>query len=78
MTETESNRTYATALVETIEFLSAAPARVPLLASGVGPIADLNRRLTMIMRGTTPRKLGWHGVLVVVGFGAFLLPLLPS
>jgi len=74
----QANRTYATALVETIEFLSAAPAQVPLLASGIGPISDLNRRLTMIMRGTTPRKLGWHGVLVVLGLAAFLLPLLPA
>jgi hypothetical protein len=74
----QANRTYATALVETIDFLSAAPATVPLLASGVGPISDLKRRLTMIMRGTTPRTLSWRGVLVVCGLGAFLLPLLPA
>src|SRR5260370_700967 len=71
-------RPYPTARVERIEFRSAAPARVPLLAGGIGPISDLNRRLTMIMRGTTPRKLGWHGVLVVLGVGALLLPLLPA
>ncbi len=74
----QANRTYATALVETIEFLSAVRSPVPLMASGVGPIADLKRRLTMIMRGTTPRTLSWRGLLLVVGLGAFLLPLLPS
>jgi beta-lactamase regulating signal transducer with metallopeptidase domain len=73
----QANRTYATALVETIDFLSAVRSPVPLLASGVGPISDLKRRLTMIMRGTTPRTLSWRGVLMVLALGAFLLPLLP-
>ncbi len=74
----QANRTYATALVETIEFLSAVRSPVPLLASGVGPISDLKRRLTMIMRGTTPRTLSWRGLFLVCGLGAFLLPLLPA
>jgi beta-lactamase regulating signal transducer with metallopeptidase domain len=74
----EANRTYATALVETIDFLSAVRSPVPLLASGVGPISDLKTRLTMIMRGKTPRKLSWCGLILVCGLGALLLPLLPS
>jgi beta-lactamase regulating signal transducer with metallopeptidase domain len=74
----EANRTYATALVETIDFLSAVRSPVPLLASGVGPISDLKRRLTMIMHGTTPRTLSWRGMVLVFGLGAFLLPLLPE
>ena len=61
---------YATALLETLDFLSDAPPAMPLLASGVGRVVDLKRRLTMIMRGTTPRTLGWRGAAAVVGLGA--------
>src|SRR5205814_1981157 len=43
-----------------------------------GRVSDLKRRLTMIMRGTTPRALGWRGLLAVLGLGALLLPLLPA
>ena len=73
-----AGKTYATALLETLDFLSDAPPAMPLLASGVGRVVDLKRRLTMIMRGTTPRTLGWRGVAAVVGLGALLLPLLPA
>ena len=50
-----AGKTYAVALLETLDFLSDAPRATPLLASGVGRVADLKRRLTMIMSGTTPR-----------------------
>jgi len=73
-----AGKTYATALLETLDFLSDAPPATPLLASGVGRVVDLKRRLTMIMRGTTPRTLGWRGAAAVVGLGALLLPLLPA
>jgi beta-lactamase regulating signal transducer with metallopeptidase domain len=73
-----AGKTYATALLETLDFLSDAPPATPLLASGVGRVVDLKRRLTMIMRGTTPRTLGWRGAMAVVGLGALLLPLLPA
>jgi beta-lactamase regulating signal transducer with metallopeptidase domain/molecular chaperone GrpE (heat shock protein) len=73
-----AGKTYATALLETLDFLSDAPPATPLLASGVGRVVDLKRRLTMIMRGTTPRTLGWRGGAMVVGLGALLLPMLPA
>ncbi len=73
-----AGKAYAAALVETLAFLSDDPPAVPLLASGVGRVADLKRRLTMIMRGTTPRSLGWRGGLAVLGLGVLLLPLLPA
>jgi beta-lactamase regulating signal transducer with metallopeptidase domain len=69
-----AGRTYATALVDTLDFLSTAHPAVPPLASGLGQVTDLKRRLTMIMRGTTPRALGWPGSLAVIGLGALLLP----
>ena len=72
-----SRRAYAEALVGTLDFLSHAPAATPLLASGIGHVADLKRRLTMILSGTTPRALTWRGGLTMLGLAA-LLPLLPA
>ncbi len=72
-----AGRAYAMALVDTLDFLSAVRAAVPPLASGIGQVADLKRRLTMIMRGDTPRALTWPACLAVLGLAA-LLPLLPS
>jgi beta-lactamase regulating signal transducer with metallopeptidase domain len=71
-------RAYALTLVETVDFLSEARAALPALASGVGHVDNLRRRVTMIMRGATPRALTWGGCLVVFGLAAFLLPLLPT
>jgi beta-lactamase regulating signal transducer with metallopeptidase domain len=73
-----AGRTYAAALMDTLDFLSSAQPAVPLLASGLGQVADLKRRLTMILRGTTPRALSWPGCLAVLAVGAFFLPLLPA
>ena len=73
-----AGRTYASALMDTLDFLSSAQPAVPLLASGLGQVADLKRRLTMILRGTTPRALSWPGCLAVLAVGAFFLPLLPA
>lgn len=73
-----AGRSYALALVETLDFLSDARPAAPLLASGIGQVSDLKRRLTMIMRGTTPRSLGWGSTLALFGLGALLLPALPT
>jgi hypothetical protein len=69
-------RTYATALVDALEFLADEPRAAPLAACGIGGVSDLKRRLTMIMRGKTPQALGWTGALVLAGLVA-LLPLWP-
>jgi hypothetical protein len=70
-------RDYALALVETVDFLSESRAALPALASGVGHVDHLRRRVTMIMKGATPRCLSWAGGLVVVALGMVLLPVLP-
>ncbi len=70
-------RAYATALLETVDFVSEVPAALPLLASGLGEVRDLKRRLTMILRGTTPRSLGWRGALAVFALGVLGLSLAP-
>jgi beta-lactamase regulating signal transducer with metallopeptidase domain len=74
----ESPRAYATALVETLDFLSGTCPALPPAASGVGPLHLLRRRLTMIMRGSTPRALTGAGFLALCGLGLVLLPLVPS
>jgi len=74
----DSAKTYALALVETVDFLSEAPADLPLAASGVGRVRLLKRRLTMILQGKTPRALTVTGMLVVAAVGVLLLPLIPG
>jgi beta-lactamase regulating signal transducer with metallopeptidase domain len=73
-----SAKTYALALVETVDFLSEARPALPALASGMGHVHDLRRRVTMIMQGTTPRALTWSGLIGLFGLGAFLLPVMPT
>jgi beta-lactamase regulating signal transducer with metallopeptidase domain len=73
-----AGRAYALALVETVDFLSESRSALPQGASGIGHVHDLRRRITMIMRGATPRHLSWAGGLLVLTIGAALLPLLPT
>jgi beta-lactamase regulating signal transducer with metallopeptidase domain/archaellum component FlaC len=73
-------KTYATALLAAIEFVSGArtaPA-ASSAASGNGHVSCLKRRLKMIVRARTPRGLCWGGRLAVLGTAALLLPLAPS
>jgi beta-lactamase regulating signal transducer with metallopeptidase domain len=72
-----SGRAYATALVDTLDFLAGAPA-APAAACGLGTMSDLKRRLGMIMAGKTARALSWSGCAAVLGLGALLLPLAPA
>jgi bla regulator protein BlaR1 len=71
-------RAYATALLATIDFLSETDYALPAVASGIGHVHDLRRRLTMIMQGKTPRGLSGPGLAVVLGMGVMLLPLMPK
>jgi beta-lactamase regulating signal transducer with metallopeptidase domain len=68
---------YARALLQTAAFVAQARPAVPVAASGVGPVAHLRRRLTMIMQGRTAPSLSWAGCLAVLGLGLLVLPLLP-
>jgi WD40 repeat protein/beta-lactamase regulating signal transducer with metallopeptidase domain len=69
---------YAGALVETVDFLSEQPrASFPPAASGLGRVKHLKRRLTMIVRGTTPPGLSWLGKLMVFAL-VLALPLTPG
>ena len=69
---------YATALLKTVDFLSEARPAVPPVASGIGRVQLLKRRLTMIMQGTTPKSFSVAGRMAVCALGAALLPLTPT
>jgi beta-lactamase regulating signal transducer with metallopeptidase domain len=74
----EAGPAYASALLETVAFLSEVRATVPLGASGGGQARHLRRRLTMILNGTTSRKLHILAFGSVLALAAVLLPLAPG
>jgi beta-lactamase regulating signal transducer with metallopeptidase domain len=74
------SKTYATALVAALDFVSGAcPApAVASATSGNGHLSCLKRRLRMIVRAKTPKGLSWAGSFIVLGLAALILPLAPS
>ena len=74
----KGGRSYASALLETIDFLSESRPVLPPLASGFGRFGALKRRLTMIMEGTTPPRLSGVGRLTVIIIAVCALPFWPS
>jgi beta-lactamase regulating signal transducer with metallopeptidase domain len=83
----KARRAYATALVDTVDFLSgasraadAAPLTpLPPLASGVGEVRHLRRRISMIMRSSSvPRRLTRLGLIAGLGAGLMTLMLTPG
>ncbi|MHB1558801.1 MAG: M56 family metallopeptidase, partial [Isosphaeraceae bacterium] len=74
-------RTYASALVAALEFVSGsrkAPTPAAAATLGNGHVSSMKRRLRMIVKARTPRRLSWPGKLAVACVSALLLPLGPS
>jgi len=71
-------KSYASALLDTVDFLSEARPALPPVASGMARFHDLERRLAMIMRGGTPKHLSRTGQVGLLAFAVFLLPLTPT
>jgi beta-lactamase regulating signal transducer with metallopeptidase domain len=72
-------RAYATALVETAAYLVGPDSiRVPVLASGAGPVHNLQRRVTMIMRAKWSARLTRVGLAAVLGIGGLGLAFGPA
>lgn len=69
-----AGHSYATALLQTVAFVSRAPSPLPVGASGIGEVSHLRRRLTMIMHGNTPKSLSATGWLALLGLAVLLLP----
>src|SRR5205085_1569748 len=72
-----SPRAYASAIVETLDFLAETRPGLPVLASGLNRIHNLKQRLTQIMKQNTPKHLSRFGWLTVFA-AALLLPVLPT
>jgi beta-lactamase regulating signal transducer with metallopeptidase domain len=66
---------YSRALLEAVAFVSRTRCPLPAVASGIGHVYHLRRRLTMIVGANTPRSLSAAGWLVLAGLALFLLPL---
>ncbi len=67
-------KSYAETLLDTLDFMHRSAKAEPLLASGLGKVPHLRRRLTMIMTGTTFRVLGVRGTLGLLVLGGAMLP----
>ena len=78
----ESARSYASAILDTFEFLSAAsttrPGPLPLGASGLGRVESLSERITRIMKGKTPKSLSLLGGFALIVAALLFLPWLPT
>jgi beta-lactamase regulating signal transducer with metallopeptidase domain len=70
-------KAYAKALLQTVDFLDARPA-LPPVASGIGHVHLLKRRLTMIVRQPFCPQLPWPVTLGVVLLGSLVLPWMPQ
>jgi bla regulator protein BlaR1 len=70
-------KAYAKALLQTVDFLDARPA-LPPVASGIGHVHSLKRRLTMIARQPSYPCPPWPVQLAVVALGLLFLPLAPQ
>jgi len=71
-------RPYANALLTMVDYLSDSRPVMPPVASGFGRVESLKRRLTMIMQGTTPRRLSRKGRLAILAVAICSLPLWPT
>jgi beta-lactamase regulating signal transducer with metallopeptidase domain len=70
-------RTYATAIVRTLDFLAGANP-LPVPASGLTRVAAMKRRLLRIMAGGVAGRLSFASRLAVLTLAAGSLPLLPT
>jgi hypothetical protein len=72
-------KSYATALVETAAYLGGPDSpRMPMLASGAGPVQNLQRRVTMIMSAKRPARLTRLGLAAVLAIGGLGLAFGPA
>lgn len=73
-----SRRTYAEALLATIDFLNEESPSLPPVASGLGEISLLRRRLMQIMQGEVTATLSPAVKVLVVAWAVVIAPLGPA
>lgn len=71
----QNRRTYAGALLQTVEFLSAARATLPLAASGMAQSFPLKARMSAILTRSQAHRLSWPLRMAVVAAALIGLPL---
>ncbi len=71
----DAARSYAETLLDALDFVHRSDPVEPLLASGLGKVPHLQRRLTMIMTGMSRRSPGLPGRLGLLAVAVALLPL---
>ncbi|MCH8828790.1 MAG: hypothetical protein IID45_04355, partial [Planctomycetes bacterium] len=69
---------YASALLDTLDFLAETRPALPPVASGIGRVEFLKRRLTLIMQGTVSGRLSGFAKLGMLAIAAVMLPLWPT
>jgi len=70
----EDAKRYAHTLLTAVEFLSTVKSPLPAVASGVGEIGSLRRRLEMIVNQAVRRQMSWPGFGAVVLAAMLILP----
>jgi bla regulator protein BlaR1 len=70
-------RAYAEALVETVGFLTGARKVLPPLASGIGHVQHLRRRLTMILHSDPTQPKSWRAYAGSLMLALMVLPVAP-
>jgi WD40 repeat protein/beta-lactamase regulating signal transducer with metallopeptidase domain len=76
--EQSSPRVYATAILETVDFLAEARPRLPALASGLSSARSLEERLTLLFTDRLSGRLAGLARLTLAGLALVLLPLFPQ
>ena len=71
-------RTYAAAILNTLDFLAEDQLPLPVMASGLAGVEMLKRRLKLIMGGGTPKRLSSPMRCVVVLVGLLAMSLRPN
>jgi WD40 repeat protein/beta-lactamase regulating signal transducer with metallopeptidase domain len=73
-----SARSYACAILETVDFLAEQQPALPPMASGMAQVGAIKQRLTTILCGRTQRALSGRGRLGLLALAMALLPWFPG
>ena len=68
------SRSYAEALMSTMDFLAASNTPLPPLASGIGQVSFLERRMRMILKQSLRKDMSWTVRLIVLSLALVILP----
>jgi len=74
----ECARSYATTILDTVDYLAEAPDLDPLVGTALTSAHQLMRRLLQIVGGTTSKHLCWPGTMALVGLVLLVLALGPA